>query len=225
MKSRRKRLGVEAVFLDLDGTVVDSRGAYLEALKVAFAKFGRTLFDVSAVFEVPKRLEQGIAVDDLVQGLDVERFLDVYLETFYNVTCVKSKPFSGVDRAVEKLHARVKLGLITLRCVPRSRVVEELDRFGLMEFFDLVVTAFDGWRPKPWPDVFVRCAADLGVKVGECVVVGDSVVDVRAGKNAGAKTVAVLSGIYSCAELQAEKPDLILENVGLLPDFLDLLAK
>jgi phosphoglycolate phosphatase-like HAD superfamily hydrolase len=51
--------------------------------------------------------------------------------------------------------------------------------------------------------------------------VGDSVADVKAGKNAGAKTVAVLSGIFSHKELEREKPDLILENINQLPDFLE----
>jgi len=225
MKQVSKKLCAEAVFLDLDGTIVDSRPAYLEALKTAFSRFDHAIFDVSAVFEFPKRLEQGIAVDDLVQGLDVESFLNVYLKTFYNITRVKSKPFLGVDEAIDKLHKRLKLALVTLRCVPRRRVVEELDAFGLTKYFDLIVTTFKGLRPKPSPDVFVRCAADLNVKVDECVVVGDSVVDVRAGKSAGAKTVAVLSGIYSYVELQAERPDLILENVVLLPDHVDLLVR
>jgi phosphoglycolate phosphatase-like HAD superfamily hydrolase len=55
----------------------------------------------------------------------------------------------------------------------------------------------------------------------ECVVVGDSVADIKAGKNAGIKTVAVLSGIFSREELESEKPDLIIENVNKLPDFLE----
>ena len=55
----------------------------------------------------------------------------------------------------------------------------------------------------------------------ECVVVGDSVADIKAGKTAGIKTVAVLSGIFSREELESEKPDLILKSVNKLPDFLE----
>jgi phosphoglycolate phosphatase-like HAD superfamily hydrolase len=51
--------------------------------------------------------------------------------------------------------------------------------------------------------------------------VGDSISDIRAGKSAGATTVGVLSGIYSRKELEREKPDLILESVNFLPDFLE----
>ncbi len=61
----------------------------------------------------------------------------------------------------------------------------------------------------------------MGLETCECAIVGDSVVDVRAGKAAGAKTVAVLSGIFTRRELEKEKPDLILENVRKLPDFVE----
>jgi beta-phosphoglucomutase-like phosphatase (HAD superfamily) len=225
MKSNGKKFEVEAVLLDLDGTVVDSRAAYLETAKKTFSDFGHNIFDVTAVLEIPRRLEQGSEVDDLVQGIDVKSFLNVYLRRFYEVVCTKSKPFLCVEDALKELHLRVKLGLITLRYVPHERLVAELEAFQLMNYFDIVMTGCDGYKPKPSPEAFIECALELGVTLSHCVVVGDSVVDVRAGKNAGVKTVAVLSGIYSCAELQTEKPDLILENVRLLPDFIDLVSR
>jgi phosphoglycolate phosphatase-like HAD superfamily hydrolase len=55
----------------------------------------------------------------------------------------------------------------------------------------------------------------------DCVIVGDSVTDVRAGKEAGALTAAVLSGLFSRGELAREKPDLILRDVTELPEFVD----
>ena len=61
----------------------------------------------------------------------------------------------------------------------------------------------------------------MNVPLCECVVIGDSVVDIKAGKLAGAKTVAVLSGIYTREELEPEKPDLIIENINEFPKFLD----
>jgi phosphoglycolate phosphatase-like HAD superfamily hydrolase len=52
------------------------------------------------------------------------------------------------------------------------------------------------------------------------VVVSDSGVDIVAGKRAGAKTVAVLSGLFDERELRKEDPDLIIKNVRLLPKHL-----
>jgi len=47
--------------------------------------------------------------------------------------------------------------------------------------------------------------------------VGDSVVDVKAGKAAGTKTVAVLSGLYSREELLDNNPDFIINDISELP--------
>jgi phosphoglycolate phosphatase len=61
----------------------------------------------------------------------------------------------------------------------------------------------------------------LDVEMCECIIAGDSVNDVRAGKAAGARTVAVLSGLFNREELAKECPDLILPNVSSLPEFIE----
>jgi phosphoglycolate phosphatase-like HAD superfamily hydrolase len=76
-------------------------------------------------------------------------------------------------------------------------------------------------KPKPSPEALIKCAEHLDVKIRDCAVVGDSVIDIRAGKNAGARTVAVLSGIFSREELAREKPDLILQNVNELTIYVE----
>jgi phosphoglycolate phosphatase len=55
----------------------------------------------------------------------------------------------------------------------------------------------------------------------DCVIVGDSISDIRAGKAAGTKTIAVLSGIFSFQELAEENPDLIIKDVTELPAFIE----
>jgi phosphoglycolate phosphatase len=55
----------------------------------------------------------------------------------------------------------------------------------------------------------------------DCIIVGDSVNDVRAGKAAGARTVALLSGLFLREELIKECPDLILPDVSELPEYIE----
>jgi phosphoglycolate phosphatase len=57
----------------------------------------------------------------------------------------------------------------------------------------------------------------MDVQMCDCVIVGDSTVDVKAGKAAGSKTVAVLSGLYSREELAQANPDFIIEKITELP--------
>jgi HAD superfamily hydrolase (TIGR01509 family) len=217
----RKKLRVKAILLDLDGTIVDSREAYIEALKSAFVAVGQELVDEKAALEIPRRLEQNLSINDLIGHADAQRFLEVYLKAYYEATITKSKPMPKISEILDKLSKKAKLALITMRHVPREKVISELEKFDLSKYFQHVVTALDTRDPKPSPDALIRCAEELCVEPSQCMVVGDSVVDIKAGKRAGAKTVAVLTGIFSLKELEAEKPDLIIESVAKLPDFIE----
>ena len=216
-----KKLKVKGILLDLDGTVVDAREAYFEAARTAFAALRQRVVDIKTMIEIPKRLEQDMPIDELLKGIDVKRFREIYLKAYYEATAAKTKPFPNIAETLKKLSEKAKLALTTRRSVPSEEVIAELERFDLAKYFQNVVTSRDTKNPKPSPEALIKCSKQLDVKIGDCIVVGDSVVDVRAGKNAGARTVAVLSGIFSLEELRREKPDLILENINELPAFLD----
>jgi phosphoglycolate phosphatase len=218
----RLKLRVKAVFFDLDGTIVDSKKAYLIAMKTALSKLRKQkAVNYELVTEIPRRLEQKLPIDDVIPGINVNKFLEIYLDAYYQATSTWATLIPNVSNVLEKLSGRVKLALITMRYVPQAKVTEELARFDLAKYFQYVVTGFDTHDPKPSPEALIMCAKQLNTKVNECAVVGDSVADVRAGKNAGTKTVAVLSGIFSRRELERENPDLILESVKDLPDCIE----
>jgi phosphoglycolate phosphatase-like HAD superfamily hydrolase len=101
----------------------------------------------------------------------------------------------------------------------------ELEKHGLAKYFQHIITALDTNNPKPAPEALIKCAQQMAIPASDCIVVGDSVADIRAGKNAGIKTVAVLSGLFSREELEKEKPYLILKNVTELPSFLEKILK
>lgn len=213
-------LEVKGILLDLDGTIVDSREAYLEAMKAAFAATGQKIVNTEIATEIPRKLEQSLSISGIVTGVDVEKFLDAYLKAYYKTTISKAKPMPNVSKTLEELSKKAKLALITMRRVPKEKVTEELEKFGLTQYFQCVITALDTNLPKPYPEALIKCAKQLGVRINECAVVGDSITDIRAGKAAGAKTVAVLSGIFTRNELEMEKPDLVLEDINKLPYFL-----
>jgi len=214
-------LKVKGIILDLDGTIVDSTEAYVEAVKAAFAAIGQEKVDIRIATEIPRRLEQKLSINNIIKGIDVQKFLDAYLNSYYRVTAIKTKPMPNVSETLKKLSQKAKLALTTMRYVPREKVIKELEKFGLAKYFQIVVTALDTRHPKPSPEALIKCAKQLGIKISECAVVGDSIMDLRAGRNVGAKTVAVLSGIFTRGELEKENPDFILKNINELPDFLE----
>lgn len=215
------KLKVKGILLDLDGTIVDSREAYLEAVKAAFKALGQNAVNVKVAMEIPRKLEQNLSINNIIKGIDTQKFLDAYLNAYYKATSIKTKPMPNISETLKKLSQKAKLALTTMRYVPKENVLNELEKFGLAKYFQSVITALDTHFPKPSPEALMRCAEQLSVPISECAVVGDSVADVRAGKTAGAKTVAVLSGIFTKEELEREKPDLILKSINELPDFLE----
>jgi phosphoglycolate phosphatase len=103
--------------------------------------------------------------------------------------------------------------------MPKKLIMQELERLRLNGYFRLILTSQDVDEPKPSPQAFAKAAEQLGVPVCECAVIGDAIVDIQAGKSAGARTIAVLSGLFSHEEMKQEKPDLIIKDRNALQDF------
>jgi HAD superfamily hydrolase (TIGR01509 family) len=216
----KTKLTVKGILFDLDGTIVDSRDAYLEAARIAFETMEQKLPEPRISLEIPKRLEQNLPISDIVKG-NVANFLEMYLKTYYKITKEKTKPIPNIHVTLDILSKKAKLALITMRFVPKAQVAQELEQFKLAKYFSYIVTALDTHKPKPSPEALIKSVKALDVNICDCAIVGDSVSDVKAGKAAGSMTVAVLSGLFSCEELAREKPDLILKDVTSLPNYLD----
>jgi HAD superfamily hydrolase (TIGR01509 family) len=215
----KAKLKVKGILFDLDGTIVDSKQAYLEAAKTAFQAIGQKPPTTRIALQIPKRLEQNQPIDDLTRT-NSRQFLDIYLKTFYAVTEVKTRPIPNIRIALETLQRRAKLALVTMRRVPKTTITKELEKFGLAHYFTYIVTAQDTRKPKPSPEALTKTVQVMDVQICDCLIVGDSVTDIRAGKAAGARTTAVLSGLFSYEELDKLSPDLILRDATQLPNYI-----
>lgn len=214
---RENKFNPKCVFLDLDGTIVDPRQAYFEAARIGFQTIGQELPEAKVVFEIPKRMEQGLDLMGVVSG-DLTKFKIAYLRAYHVLTEGNTKLLPNVPRAIEALSLKAKLVLITMRHVSNQVVIKELDSFGIGRYFSIVMTAFDTTKPKPSPEAIFKCIQNFNVEFGDCLIAGDSVNDIKAGKAAGIKTVGLLSGLYRLEELTKECPDMILSNLAELPN-------
>jgi len=148
---KQAKLKAKGIMLDLDGTILDVRSAYLEAARKAFSSIGEKTVNIVLVIEIPKRLEQDLAIDDLVRGIDVKKFLNVYLRSYYQSTIEKAKLIPRVTETLTELSRKTKLALITRRDISKEELGKELDKFGLSNYFRYVTTARDTEKPKPSP--------------------------------------------------------------------------
>jgi len=99
-----------------------------------------------------------------------------------------------------------------------------LANHGVAALFDFVAGCDSGHGGKPAPGMLLAFARKMGLAPARVVMVGDSRHDLEAGRAAGMRTVAVLTGIAKRAEL-APHADAVLPDVGALGGWIDSLAR
>lgn len=222
-KMTKQKLRAKALLIDLDGTIVDSLEAFAEAAETALSAIGCNQRSDDVGLEIARRLQLNLPFDEFFEKNEVDealrkKFLALFLQSFYNIAPSKTKLFPNVEKTLHELSSNFLLALITRRHTPKKLVKKELQRLHLDCYFKAIVTGLEVERPTPFPDAILKAADELQVPIHNCVVVSDSGVDIKAGKFAGAKTVAVLSGLFKKEVLRKETPNLIIKNINHLPE-------
>jgi phosphoglycolate phosphatase len=225
LEGKLPNLRVKAILIDLDGTIVDIGEPLIEAAGRTASALGLRNIDPKIGLELAKELQSSPSPDNVLAKFGIEEkmrrcFLETFLSTWHSIVPVRTALVPKADVTLHRLSETYLLALITRRDMPKEPIMNELERLGLTRYFKLIVTSQDVKEPKPSPQAFIIAADRLGVSAEECLVVGDSITDIQAGRLAGARTVAVLSGLFSREELEKEKPDLIMKDITSLPDFL-----
>jgi HAD superfamily hydrolase (TIGR01549 family) len=133
----------------------------------------------------------------------------------------KKYPFWLMEGAVELLelvHERMPLSIVSARDeITTMRFVES---FQLGRYFHKIVTSQTCEHTKPYADPVLWAASQMKVAPENCVMIGDTTVDILAGRAAGAQTIGVLCGFGSKKELQRAGADLIVNGLReLFPIF------
>lgn len=97
---------------------------------------------------------------------------------------------------------------------------EFLTQFELLPFFREVVTSQTCERAKPHPHPVLFAAKCMNIHPENCVMIGDTTVDMLAGKRAGAQTVGVLCGFGTEKELRRAGADLLVKDLTELHEIL-----
>jgi len=126
----------------------------------------------------------------------------------------------GVKAMLDQLKGRFPLAVVSAR--DRNTTLHFLEHFDLMPYFEIVVTAQTCQHTKPFPDPVIYAAKALGLEAEQCVMVGDTIVDVVAGRSAGAQTIAVLCGFGTQRELARAGADLILSSTADITQLFDI---
>ena len=142
-----------------------------------------------------------------------EEFANIYWKRRNIVLDSKLKLLSGVKQLFDLLkNTGFKIALVT--STPRDYVNIILERFDLMNYFDVSVTGDEIINGKPFPEPYIKAIESLGLQPEECVVVEDSIGGVTSGKTAGCFVVAIPT--IHAKGLDYSSADLVFESLNEL---------
>lgn len=204
---------IQALCFDVDGTLSDTDDLYVSR----FEPFFRLLPVTDSRAAARRFVMWAEAPGNLLMGLPDSLGLDDELLGLWEwLNRRRPRPMKhfmlvpGVDKLLKKLHKRYPLAVVSAR--DENSTLAFLDAFDLTGYFEVIVTALSAEHTKPYPDPVLHAARAMGVKPKHCLMIGDTTVDIRAGRNAGAQTVGVLCGFGEEEELSRAGADVILET-------------
>jgi HAD superfamily hydrolase (TIGR01509 family) len=219
---------IRALCFDIDGTLSDTDDHMVARFEKALTPFRRLLFG-RLPHDIARRIVMGIeSPGNLVMSLPDIIGLDDPLDRLTNrmlrMGLYRRRKESywlipGVREALEKLKDRYPMAVVSAR--DESGVMDFLNQHELLPYFQHVASAHTVSHTKPYPDPILWVAGKMGVSPGQCLMVGDTTIDIRAGKSAGTQTIGVLCGFGEESELRRAGADLVIPSTSLLPDVLE----
>jgi len=210
---------LDAVFFDLDGTLVDSAPDMVAAMRRLRIEHGESPAGVETIGAAVSKggramLRRGFpsADENLIEEL-LPRFLDLYAEAIATHTTT----FPGVDEVLSMLETRgVQWGIVTNKPGWLARAL--LAALKLDVRCAALVSGDCLPQKKPDPAPILRACTLANVEPARSVYVGDDLRDIEAGRNAGMRTIAAGWGYLDGEDPHAWGADLVIDTPqALLP--------
>ena len=217
---------VRAVIFDIDGTLSDSDDLMVEraaeALQFLFflTQDGRTRL---ARWLVMAAESPGNLIYAVLDRMDLDAWMIQRMERRLEKQ-KKTRPpvyrlIPGARELLDTLKPRFKLAVASAR--GEGTAMGFLTHFKLAAYFDAIITSQTTRYTKPHPAPLLHAADKLGVPAENCLMVGDTSVDMRAAKRAGMQAAAFLTGFGSERELRRTGADMVFNSPEELIEILN----
>ncbi|MFJ3305716.1 HAD family hydrolase [Streptomyces sp. NPDC086549] len=184
---------LQAVLLDMDGTLVDTEGFWWDVEVEIFAGLGHALDDSwrHVVVGGPMTRSAGFLIE--ATGADITLAeLTVLLNDGFENRIGRALPLMpGAARLLAELYEHeIPTALVS---ASHRRIIDRVLTSLGPQHFALSIAGDEVSRTKPYPDPYLLAAAGLGVDPVRCAVVEDTATGVAAAEAAGCQVVAVPS--------------------------------
>ncbi|MGA7842258.1 MAG: HAD family hydrolase [Candidatus Acidiferrales bacterium] len=205
---------IRAVLFDWDGTLLNSYEADLRAYLSMFHALGINWTERElALHYSPNWLR-------VYRAAELPRSKWIEADRLWTRAYKLEKPplLAGARHIVRVLARKFNLGIVTSGNRPRVR--RQLREFQLVNYFSACVCSEDASQRKPHPAPLQLALKRLRRAPEHCVYVGDTAEDIEMARRAGVRAIGVLGPFPTAARLRAAKPEVLLNSVQELPQYL-----
>ncbi|MFF5145731.1 HAD family hydrolase [Streptomyces sp. NPDC013157] len=184
---------LQAVLLDMDGTLVDTEGFWWDVEVEIFARLGHTLDDSwrHVVVGGPMTRSAGFLIEATGAAITLAEVSVLLNEGFEERIGTALPLMPGAQRLLAELYEQqIPTALVS---ASHRRIIDRVLTSLGPQHFSLSVAGDEVSRTKPYPDPYLLAAAGLGVDPARCAVVEDTATGVAAAEAAGCQVVAVPS--------------------------------
>ena len=218
------------ILIDVDGTLVDSVPDLAFCVNEMMAKLDmpvRSETDIrNWVGNGVERLTRRALIGQLDGEPDEALFRKAYpifLDLYSENTSKRSTLYPGVREGLDKLRAAgYVLGSVTNKAAQFT--VPLLKDLGIHDDFAVVVAGDTLDKQKPDPAPLLYAAEHMGVKPGDCMMIGDSISDVKAARAAGFQIVCMPYGYNHGDDIRDANPDAVIDSLAVLDTLLEAAA-
>ncbi|MDE5624314.1 MAG: HAD family phosphatase [Alistipes sp.] len=212
---------IRGAIFDMDGTLVDNSAVHVEAFGIFCGRYG--------VRGWQEKLAQafGMGNDDIMRRIMPEEIIrekglaalaDEKEAIYREIYAPTIRPVAGLADLLGRLRAAgVRLAVGSSGC--RANIDFVLEKCGIAEFFEQIVSGDRVTRCKPDPEIYLTAAAALGLEPAGCVVFEDAKAGIEAARRAGAGRIVTLTTTLPREVLAAETAtDLIVDTFADIAD-------
>ncbi len=199
-----------AVVFDMDGVLVDGEPLHFRAVNRLLAAEGRSLSLEEYKPFMGTKAGWRQMVETLGLSLSPDEYRDRYNALILEEYRQNAQPLPGAIELVRQLRA-VDMPVALASSSAAEWVEACLERVGLVDAFDVIVTGSEVHRGKPDPEIYLLAAERLGILPTACLALEDAPAGIEAARRAGMTVWAVLTPYTEGLDLGA--PDRVLRSL------------
>ena len=221
-----KKFQPKLILIDVDGTLVDSVPDLAYCVDEMMIQLGMPTRGESRVRHwvgngVPRLVERALTGDlDLKPSREVfDTAYPIFLELYAENSAIRSSLYDGVKEGLDYLQSKnYLLGCVTNKAEQFTHPL--LKSLNIYDYFKIVISGDTLKKKKPDPLPLLHGASFFNIDPKECLMLGDSVSDVKAARAAGFDIICMSYGYNHGNYILDESPDLVIDSMKQLRECL-----